>query len=33
MEKAKVVEPGWQAADFFTNDYLDVKMIKSLGGS
>jgi NitT/TauT family transport system substrate-binding protein len=33
MEKARVVEPGWKAADFFTNDYLDVKMIKSLGGS
>jgi hypothetical protein len=33
MEKAKVIEPGWKPADFFTNDYLDVDTIKSLGSS
>jgi NitT/TauT family transport system substrate-binding protein len=33
MEKAKVIKPGWKPADFFTNDYLDVTMIKSLGSS
>jgi NitT/TauT family transport system substrate-binding protein len=32
MEKAKVIEPGSKPADFFTNDYLDVNVIKSLGG-
>ncbi|MGA8615606.1 MAG: ABC transporter substrate-binding protein [Xanthobacteraceae bacterium] len=33
MEKAKVIEPGWKPADFFTSDYLDVDAIKSLGSS
>lgn len=33
MENAKVIQPGWKPADFYTNDYLDAKMIKSLGGS
>ena len=33
MEKAKAIESGWKPADFFTNDYLDVNMIKSLGSS
>ena len=33
MEKAKVIEPGSKPTDFFTNDYLDVDAIKSLGGS
>jgi NitT/TauT family transport system substrate-binding protein len=31
MEKAKVIQPGANATDFFTNDYLDASMIKSLG--
>ncbi len=31
MERAKVIDPGSQPLDFFTNDYLDVDMIKSLG--
>ena len=31
MEKAKAIEPGSKPSDFFTNDYLDVTMIKSLG--
>jgi NitT/TauT family transport system substrate-binding protein len=31
MEKAKVIPPGSRPADFFTNDYLDVAKIKSLG--
>jgi NitT/TauT family transport system substrate-binding protein len=31
MEKAKVIEPGRKAEDFFTNDYLDVNTIKALG--
>ena len=33
MVKAKVLEPGWKPAQFFTNDYLDAATIKSLGGS
>ena len=33
MEKAKVIEGGSKPADFFTNDYLDVNLIKSLGSS
>jgi NitT/TauT family transport system substrate-binding protein len=33
MEKAKVIEPGSKSANFFTNDYLDVNMINSLGSS
>jgi NitT/TauT family transport system substrate-binding protein len=32
MENAKVIQPGLKPTDFFTNDYLDVKTIKSLGG-
>lgn len=30
MEKAKVIEPGSKPADYFTNDYLDLTVIKSL---
>jgi NitT/TauT family transport system substrate-binding protein len=30
MEKAKVIEPGSQPADYFTNDYLDLDLIKSI---
>jgi NitT/TauT family transport system substrate-binding protein len=33
MVKAKVIEPGSKPADFYTNEYLDVSTIKSLGGS
>lgn len=33
MEKAKVIEPGSKAQDYFTNDYLDAQTIMSLGGS
>jgi NitT/TauT family transport system substrate-binding protein len=33
MEKAQVIRPGTKAADYFTNDYLDVDLIKKLGGS
>lgn len=32
MEKAKVIEPGTKPADYFTNDYLDPKIISSIGG-
>jgi len=32
MEKAKVIEPGSKPGDYFTNDYLDPKIIASLGG-
>lgn len=32
MEKAKVIEPGSKARDYFTNDYLDAKTINSLAG-
>jgi NitT/TauT family transport system substrate-binding protein len=32
MEKAKVIEPGTKPADYFTNDYLDPKIIASIGG-
>lgn len=33
MQNAKVLPSGFKPADFFTNDYLDVKTIKSLSGS
>lgn len=33
MEKAKAIEPGTKPADHFTNDYLDLDLIKSIGGS
>ncbi len=29
MEKAKVIEPGSKPKDYFTNDYLDLNLIKS----
>lgn len=32
MEAAKVVEPGSKPADYFTNDYLDPAIIRSVGG-
>jgi NitT/TauT family transport system substrate-binding protein len=32
MEKAKVIEPGTKPADYFTNDYLDPKIIAAIGG-
>jgi len=32
MEKAKVIEPGTKPTDYFTNDYLDPKIIASIGG-
>jgi NitT/TauT family transport system substrate-binding protein len=32
MEKAKVIEQGTKPADYFTNDYLDPKIIASIGG-
>ncbi len=32
MEKAKVIGPGTKPADYFTNDYLDPKIIASIGG-
>jgi NitT/TauT family transport system substrate-binding protein len=32
MEKAKVIEPGSKAGDYFTNDYLDAKTITMLAG-
>jgi len=31
MEKAKVIEPGTKPADYFTNDYIDTKIIASIG--
>jgi hypothetical protein len=33
MEKVKLIEVGSKPSDYFTNDYLDVDTIKSLGGS
>jgi NitT/TauT family transport system substrate-binding protein len=33
MEKVKLIEPGSKPLDYFTNDYLDVDTIKSLGSS
>ncbi len=33
MEKAKVIDPGTKPQDYFTNDYLDSKIIASIGGS
>ncbi|HXP74091.1 MAG TPA: ABC transporter substrate-binding protein [Stellaceae bacterium] len=32
MEKAKVIDPGSKAKDYFTNDYLDAATITSLAG-
>ena len=32
MEKAKVINPGTKPADYFTNDYLDITLIKKIGG-
>jgi NitT/TauT family transport system substrate-binding protein len=33
MEKAHLVPPGAKPSDYFTNDYLDVNLIKKIGGS
>ncbi len=33
MEKAKTIPPGTKPAEYFTNDYLDLKLIKSIGAS
>jgi hypothetical protein len=33
MEKAKVIDPGTKPTDYFTNDYLDVDLIRKIGGS
>jgi NitT/TauT family transport system substrate-binding protein len=33
MEKAKVIDPGTKPTDYFTNDYLDVNLIRKIGGS
>jgi len=33
MEKAKMVEPGAKPTDYFTNEYLDLDLIKKIGGS
>ena len=33
MEKAKMVNPGAKPTDYFTNDYLDINLIKKIGGS
>jgi NitT/TauT family transport system substrate-binding protein len=33
MEKAKVINPGTKPTDYFTNDYLDLDLIRRIGGS
>ena len=33
MEKANTIAPGSKPEDYFTNDYLDLNLIKSLGAS
>ncbi|HEX9461184.1 MAG TPA: hypothetical protein VGB82_01170, partial [Alphaproteobacteria bacterium] len=30
MERAKTIDPGSKAKDYFTNDYLDLDLIKSI---
>jgi NitT/TauT family transport system substrate-binding protein len=32
MEKAKMVNPGTKPTDYFTNNYLDLNLIKKIGG-
>ena len=29
-QRAKLIEPGTKARDYFTNDYLDTNIIKSI---
>jgi NitT/TauT family transport system substrate-binding protein len=31
MEKAKAIDPGTKPADYFTNDYLDLALVKKIG--
>ena len=31
MEEGKAISPGSKAKDYFTNDYLDVNLIKAVG--
>jgi hypothetical protein len=33
MEKVKVINPGTKPVDYSTNDYLDLDLIRRLGGS
>jgi NitT/TauT family transport system substrate-binding protein len=33
MEKANVINAGSKPADYFTNDYLDLNLVKKIGGS
>jgi NitT/TauT family transport system substrate-binding protein len=32
MEQAKTIEPGSKPSDYYTNDYLDLNLIKEIGG-
>jgi NitT/TauT family transport system substrate-binding protein len=33
MEAGKTIDPGWKVKDYYTNDYLDLDLIKSTGAS